>query len=229
MSDALNARSEILARIRSALGRDASAPSADDAWSAIPRNYRQTSALDSVNCIELFVDRLHDYGADVSHCQPAQLPATIAEILRRRNKKKMLVSPDIDPAWLSHSNDCIFVTDDALSYAAIDGCDGVLTGCVVGIAATGTLGLCHQSSGAGSIDGKHLQCRRALTLIPDYHLCIVRASDVVETVPEAMRVLESHKKQPITLISGPSATADIEMTRIQGVHGPRVLDIVIVA
>lgn len=228
MSNVLDARSEILARIRSALGRDASAPNADAAWSAIARNYQQAGDLDPVNCVELLVDRLHDYGADVSHCPQLQLAATIAGILRRRNKKRMLVSPDIDPAWLSHDADCTFIVDDALSYEAIDGCDGVLTGCIAGIAATGTLCLCHQSGSSESIGGRPLQCRRALTLIPDYHLCIVRASNVVKTVPEVMGMLDSYKKQPITLISGPSATADIEMTRIQGVHGPRVLDVVIV-
>jgi L-lactate dehydrogenase complex protein LldG len=94
----------------------------------------------------------------------------------------------------------------------------VLTGCTVAIATTGTLALCHTFDGS----------RRALTLLPDYHLCIVRASTIVETVPEGFRALEAHRLQPITLISGPSATADIEMTRIQGVHGPRVLDCVLV-
>jgi L-lactate dehydrogenase complex protein LldG len=103
-------------------------------------------------------------------------------------------------------------------YSEIEACDGVLTGCTVAIATTGTLALCHTANGS----------RRALTLLPDYHLCIVDASRIVETVPEGFRELESHRLQPITLISGPSATSDIEMTRIQGVHGPRVLDCVII-
>jgi len=218
VADALDARSEILARIRAISGRDAPSLSRDEAWQAMPRSYRQTGALASAGCVDLLAERLRDYGAGVSRSQPAQLASTIAEILRQRNKKRVLVSPDVDPAWLKGENGCIFVTDDALSYQEIDSCDGVLTGCAVAIAGTGTLGLCHISSG-----------RRALTLIPDYHLCVVRAEDVVETVPEAMHALDSYKTAPITLISGPSATADIEMTRIQGVHGPRVLDVVIVA
>jgi L-lactate dehydrogenase complex protein LldG len=234
MSDPISARAEILRRIRSANRRDAAAQNADEMWEAIPRSYRQTGALDRAGCIDLFAERLLDYGAGVSRCLPAEVAATIAGILHGRNREKMLVSPDIDPAWLLNNAGCTFIADDALSYAAIEACDGVLTGCVVGIAGTGTLGLCHETTGQRSssqesTERKPLQGRRALTLIPDYHLCVVRASDVVETVPEAMRVLELHKLQAITLVSGPSATADIEMTRIQGVHGPRVLDVVIVA
>jgi L-lactate dehydrogenase complex protein LldG len=93
----------------------------------------------------------------------------------------------------------------------------VLTGCAAAIAITGTLIICHDSAHG----------RRALTLLPDYHLCIVEASKIVETVPEGVRALEAQRVQPITFVSGPSATADIEMTRIQGVHGPRLLDVVI--
>ncbi len=228
MNDAANARSEILARIRSAIGQDAPALSAEQMWQAIPRSYRQTSPLDAAGRIELFAEQLRDYGAGVYRCGPGQVAATIAEILLHRNRKRMLVSPDIDRAWLLNDNGCIFVDDNALSYAAIEGCDGVLTGCVVGIAGTGTLGLCHEPGSQSSTGEEPLQGRRALTLIPDYHLCVVRAPDVVETVPEAIRVLDPHKRRAITLISGPSATADIEMTRIQGVHGPRVLDVVII-
>lgn len=221
MAEALDARSEILARIRSALGRDGSSLAATEAWQAIPRNYKKTGKRSQAERIELFAEKLLDYGVNVTHCQPAQIASAIAERLRSRGKRAMLVSREIDPAWLPVSlgkEDCIFLPDNDLTYTDIDRCDGVLTGCAVGIAKTGTICICHGPAGG----------RRALTLIPDYHLCIVRASDVVETVPEAMRLLDSHKKQPITLISGPSATADIEMTRIQGVHGPRVLDVVIV-
>jgi len=132
-------------------------------------------------------------------------------------KQKILVSSDVDSNWLSQKGPK-FVYDNAFSYPEIETCDGVLTGCTVAIATTGTLALCHTSNG----------CRRALTLLPDYHLCIVRASRIVETVPEGFSALGPYRLQPITLISGPSATADIEMTRIQGVHGPRVLDCVIV-
>jgi L-lactate dehydrogenase complex protein LldG len=132
-------------------------------------------------------------------------------------KQRILMSSDVDPNWLPQDGPA-FIQDNALSYSEVEACDGALTGCTVAIAMTGTLVLCHTSAGS----------RRVITLLPDYHLCVVQASTIVETVPEGFRALEPHRLQPITLISGPSATADIEMTRIQGVHGPRVLDCVIV-
>ena len=228
MTDALNARSEILARIRSATGRDVPALSADAAWQAISRNYRQAGTLDLAGRIDLLIEQLRDYGAGVFRCESSQLAATIAEILAHQKKSKMLVSPDIDSLRLPYGHNVTFVADSGLSYANIDDCDGVLTGCMVAIAATGTLVLCHGAGSDTASGNQPGQGRRALTLIPDYHLCVVRASDLVETVPEAIHILDSYRKQPITFISGPSATADIEMTRIQGVHGPRVLDVVIV-
>lgn len=218
--DTKSVRAEILSRIRSITGAEAQVESASDAWQTIPRTYRQTGALDSTSCIELMEDRLRDYGAGVHRTTSSKISQAIAVILSQRNKQRMVVPPGIDPAWLPPGFS--FVSDDALSYPALDACDGVLTGCTVAIATTGTLALCH-GTGPGQTQG-----RRALTLIPDYHLCIVARSAVVETVPEARHVLEPYRQQPITLISGPSATADIEMTRIQGVHGPRVLDVVLV-
>lgn len=219
-TDPLSARSEILARIRSAnraSTSDAGNLSAEEAWRKISRNYRDVGLLTETGRIELFTERLREYGAGVYSSQPAQIAETIAEILRKRNKQTMLLSSGVDRDWLPQDS-VRFVADNELSYAEMEACDGVLTGCTVAIAVTGTLALCHES----------VRGRRALTLLPDYHLCIVAAPSIVETVPEGMRALEPHRTQPITLISGPSATADIEMTRIQGVHGPRVLDVVIV-
>lgn len=221
MLDPHGARAEILARIRSANRggfADTRNLSAETAWRAIPRAYHETCSLPEAERIALFTERLREYGAGVYLSQPDRVGDTIAEILRKRDKYTILFSSDVDANWLLHDG-CTFVSDDALSYADIEACDGVLTGCTAAIALTGTLALCH---GAG-------HGRRVLTLLPDYHLCVVEAAAIVETVPEAMRVLEHYRLQPITLISGPSATADIEMTRIQGVHGPRVLDVVIVA
>jgi L-lactate dehydrogenase complex protein LldG len=111
-----------------------------------------------------------------------------------------------------------FIPDRGLDFCELDHSEGVLTGCAVAIAMSGTIILKH-SPGKG---------RRALTLIPDYHLCIVKAEQVVETVPEGIRSLGDQTSMPITTISGPSATADIEMTRIKGVHGPRTLDVILV-
>jgi len=111
-----------------------------------------------------------------------------------------------------------FITDHDTSYAEIDRCDGTITGCALAIALTGTIVLRHTRK----------EGRRALTLIPDYHLCIVHASQVVETVPEGTRKMLEFAAVPITMISGPSATSDIEMMRIKGVHGPRYLDVILV-
>jgi len=218
MTEASRARAEILADIRSANRRSAALPPADETWETLPRAYRQTGALSPADCIELLAERLRDYGAGVVLVAPHQVADAIADILRRRNQSSVLVAPDVDPAWLN-SAECSWVRDRPLSYEALSGVDGVLTGCTAAIAATGTLCLCHSDSSQG---------RRAPTLIPDYHLCVVRAGQIVENVPQGMRALEPYRNQPITLISGPSATADIEMTRIQGVHGPRTLDVAIV-
>ena len=218
--DPLSARSEILARVRSAnRGIFSASPHSepDDAWQAIPRAYRRSGLLDDDRRRQLLAERLLDYGAGVYSCPSAEVAAKIAEILQSRMKQKILVSSDVDPVWLPQDK-AKFLYDKALSYSEIEGCDGVLTGCTIAIATTGTLALCHSASGS----------RRALTLLPDYHLCIVEAVKIVETVPEGFTALEAHRFEPITLISGPSATSDIEMTRIQGVHGPRVLDCVIV-
>jgi L-lactate dehydrogenase complex protein LldG len=112
-----------------------------------------------------------------------------------------------------------FVEDRNLPYSEIDSSEGVLTMCVVAIAMTGTIVLRHSSE----------EGRRALTLIPDYHLCVVRESQVVETVAEGIRLMRGFYPFPITTISGPSATSDIEMTRIKGVHGPRILEVILAA
>src|SRR5262249_26463144 len=103
-------------------------------------------------------------------------------------------------------------------YDALDQSDGVLTGCTLAIASTGSLVIRHEAA----------QGRRALTLVPDYHLCIVDETQIVETVPEAIRLLMAEAAGAATIISGPSATSDIEMTRIKGVHGPRTLDVILV-
>jgi L-lactate dehydrogenase complex protein LldG len=220
VTDPLPARSEILARIRSAnrsgtlTGR---ALQAGEEWQQIPRSYRTVGSLTETGRIELFAERLREYGAGVYPAQPSDVADTITKTLQKRSKQKILLSSDINPDWLPRDG-CRFIQDHALSYADIETCDGVLTGCATAIAITGTLVICHDSAHG----------RRALTLLPDYHLCIVEASKIVETVPQGVRALEAHRVQPITFVSGPSATADIEMTRIQGVHGPRLLDVVIV-
>jgi L-lactate dehydrogenase complex protein LldG len=186
----MTAKRQILDRVRQAIGqREPLAP--------VTREYRQALPAN----LDQFVERLHDYNALVYRCAEADLQRTIGEALAARNKQRVLFPP--------HRN---------YTHAELEAVDGVVTGCTVAIALTGTIILTH-----GPNEG-----RRALTLIPDYHLCIVNANQVVETVPEGIRALREHRTRPVTTISGPSATADIEMIRVKGVHGPRTLDVILV-
>lgn len=203
------AKDEILNRIKTARGPAAPSP--------IPRHYLRTGTLGPEERIHLFIDRLHDYGAPVHRSPVQDIPQTIANILRSRAKTGLLVPGGLTPAWLPDGFD--FIRADTLTYAEIDSSEGVLTGCAVAIALTGSIVLRHTPS-----DG-----RRALTLIPDYHLCVVFERQVVETVAEGIARMRGFATDPITTISGPSATSDIEMTRIKGVHGPRTLEVVLVS
>ncbi|HTZ72915.1 MAG TPA: LUD domain-containing protein [Candidatus Aquilonibacter sp.] len=237
----MSARDEILARIQRSFPPTARNSAEDHA--SIPRDYVQSGSLDPESRLDLFEDRLRDYGTEVYRCVPAQLPETIALAMRTAGIDQLLVAEDVPPSALpahgsggrsfgsdlkevsekgafapdANSAPLSFVQDENLSYEDLDRSQGVLTGCAVAIALTGTIIIRHLHG-----------ISRALTLIPDYHLCIVRASHVVETVPEAIRSIEDPARAPITTISGPSATSDIEMTRIQGVHGPRRLAVILV-
>ena len=137
-------------------------------------------------------------------------------MLAERGAKRMVVPRGLPAEWLPGGFE--FVVDDGLSAAELDRVDGVITGATLAIAETGTVVL-QNVAGQG---------RRAATLVPDYHLCVVRVEDVVETVPEAFGRLQATAGLATTFVSGPSATADIEMTRIKGVHGPRFLDVILV-
>lgn len=210
----LEAKQEILERIRRAAGS-----SGDRAaeYAAIPREYRREGGMSPEARLELFAARLYEYGAVVYRCTAAQIADAVAQALTARSRPAIVVSQGVPASWLPEGFE--FVEDNALSYAALDQSNGVLTGCEAAVASTGTIILRH---GAG-------QARRAVTLVPDYHLCVVRAQQVVETLPEAVRRLEEFRAAPLTTISGPSATSDIEMTRVKGVHGPRTLDVVLVS
>lgn len=186
-------------------------------YADIERNYLVAGTLDLEQRLNLFQDRLRDYDAALYHTSETSLPQVIAAVLATRHKTRILIPQGVSDSWLSVS-ECDFVREAGLGYGEIDHCDGVLTDCAAAIAVTGTIVL-HHTPQTG---------RRALSLIPDYHLCVVRTDQVVETVPEGIRVMASFGSSPITTISGPSATADIEMTRVKGVHGPRTLDVVLV-
>ena len=208
----ISAKDQILEKIRSATG--GTKPSREKDYNSVPREYKRVGSMARAAIVECFIDRLHDYDSNVNRCADGEISSTIYGVLNAREINRLLMPSGLPPAWLPTGID--FVTDALLSYEAINAQRGVLTACAVGIALTGTIVL------------RHSEERRALTLIPDYHLCVVFEEQLVETVPEAIARMSEFSTAPITTISGPSATADIEMTRIKGVHGPRSLDIILV-
>jgi L-lactate dehydrogenase complex protein LldG len=188
------AREEILARVQRALG-----PRRPE--TAGGHGYRRAGRLDEPACVELFARRVADYRAEVVRSLPA-LAGTFG------------VPPGLRAAWRPRGA----VEDAVLSVEELDALDGVVTGCTVAVAETGTIVLA-----GGAEEG-----RRALTLVPDLHVCVVRTEQIVETVPEAFDRLGPLATRPLTFVSGPSATSDIELKRVEGVHGPRRLVVVIV-
>jgi L-lactate dehydrogenase complex protein LldG len=222
------AREAMLASVRRALG-EAPRPPLD-----VPRAYRgagaaATGADDEVPLLDLLTDRLVDYRAGVRRCDADALPAAIAEALRtgigRRaagggdGRVRVVVPDGLDGSWLADAGVEVVVdgADDApLDVGALDACDAVVTAARIAIAETGTIVL----------DAAGDQGRRALTLVPDVHVCVVRAEQIVANVPDAMPLIDPTR--PLTWISGPSATSDIELDRVEGVHGPRILEVVLV-
>ena len=211
----MTAREEVLARIRTALGGTALGGTAAPGSDAVPRGYRTRGELDGTVLLDLLAERLRDYGCTVRRAAPGQVMTAVGEALAQRGARRVVVPPGLDLAGLPAGVDA--TVDDGLSPAALDAVDGVITGAAVAVAETGTIVL----------DGSPGQGRRALSLVPDYHVCIVRAEQVVALVPEALARLDPGR--PLTWISGPSATSDIELDRVQGVHGPRTLEVILVA
>ena len=198
----MSARDEILSRIRAAL---ADRPDAV----AVPRDYR--GATREAPDLELFAERVADYRADVHRVGPAEVAATIAASVGRR---RIVVPDGFPPQWLPSDLDA---AHEPLSTAELDNCDGTISTCAVAVAETGTVVL---DAGPG-------QGPRALSLVPDYLLVVVRADQVRAGVPDAIADLDPIR--PLTWISGPSATSDIELNRVEGVHGPRTLEVVLVS
>jgi L-lactate dehydrogenase complex protein LldG len=211
-----SARVEMLRRIRAAKGGVASGEAVRAGWSAIERRYRREATRPRKAVLELLEDRLRDYDARVIRVGHAEVATSAARMLGERKVRRMVVPAGLGSEWLPGGVE--FVVDEGLAAAELDRFDGVMTGATLAIAETGTVVL-QNVAGQG---------RRAVTLVPDYHLCVVRVEDVVETVPEAMARLQATAGLATTFVSGPSATADIEMTRIKGVHGPRFLDVILV-
>jgi len=216
----MSAREEVLARIAAA---HRAAPPPDLPYDAVLREYRTTSGLTADELRERLVDRLIDYKALVRQCSAAELPATIALALRERGAAAVVVPAGLPESWLDEVSEDVAVhldgtkPQDQLSVAELDGLDGVVSACSVAIAETGTLVL----------DGSAGQGRRVISLIPDYHLCVVQPEQVCADVPQAIGRLDLTR--PTTMISGPSATCDIELNRVEGVHGPRTLEVVVVS
>jgi L-lactate dehydrogenase complex protein LldG len=205
-----DARSVVLERIRAAL---ADQPTTDE----VARVY-ETSLPAGTDVIDRFHERVADYEAKVHRVDDAQLPAAIARVLAGHDANRVVVPAGVPGAWFGMMGSGLEpISDDPpLTHAELDAVDGVLTGCAVAIAETGTIVL----------DAGPAQGRRVLSLLPDLHVCVVLSDQIVGTVSEALERLDPTR--PLTWISGPSATSDIELRRVEGVHGPRRLEVVIV-
>jgi L-lactate dehydrogenase complex protein LldG len=212
----VSAREEILARIRAATAADPP-PRQPVAGAGGGEQWRMTSSLRGAPLLDLLAERLSDYRAIVQRAKPDQLGDAVATALSRRGARRVAVPIGLQvsmPAGIE-----VVAGDGLAAPDVLDALDGVVTGATLAIAETGTIVL-DTSLGQG---------RRAVTLVPDYHLCIVHADQVVHIVPEAVLRLAPHATQPLTWISGPSATSDIELNRVEGVHGPRTLEVIIVS
>jgi L-lactate dehydrogenase complex protein LldG len=187
----------------------------------VGRGYRTEEEAAREEIVARFAERTAEYEAKVHRVAHEELPGTIEEALKRRGVKRLVVPPYLPKAWIPENVETLSDTAHSrLTNKELDESDGVLTGCALGIAQTGTIVL----------DAGRAQGRRALTLLPDYHLCVVREEQIVGLVPEAFARLEKTVKaegRAITFISGPSATSDIELNRVEGVHGPRTLEVLI--
>jgi L-lactate dehydrogenase complex protein LldG len=216
MSAPIQTRDKILDRVRTATKLVAKGPAErESAYAALPREYVHAGQLSRDASIALLIERLREYDAEVVECAPAEVPAVIAAQLAASGKHTFVAPAGLPAAWLAKGFD--WKLDSGLTSAEIEKAEGVLTASFCAIADSGTIVLHHSAT----------EGRRILTLLPDWHLCILYASQVVETLPEYFARCD----QPpglATYISGPSATADIEMTRIKGVHGPRFLHVIVV-
>ena len=203
----MSARDDVLARVRAAL-RDVPAEEA----LAVRQAY-EPPPPPAGDPVVRFAERVADYQATVREAD--ELAATIAGVCAEHDARRIGVPIGLLEGWRPEGLE--LVEDDGLSARELDALDGALTGCALAIAETGTIVL----------DGGERSGRRALTLVPDLHVCLVQRAHVVATVPEAIRALEGGRG-PFTFVSGPSATSDIELDRVEGVHGPRRLEVLLV-
>ena len=216
MSAPVQSRQRIIDRIRVATESVANDPARlAYAYAALPCTYILRGHLTAEGRIALMIERLHEYDAEVVESTPQALPTAIAAQLAASGKHAFVVPAGLPAEWLAPGFD--WKIDRGLTNSDIELAEGVVTAAFCGVADSGTIVLHHSST----------EGRRVLTLLPDWHLCILKASQVVETLPEYFSLFEPPPAL-VTWISGPSATADIEMTRIKGVHGPRFLHVILV-
>ena len=218
MSGSTSSRQQILAKVHAAT--QANGGEAEE-YAALPHPYIRRGQLSTKACLELLIERLRKYDAEVVECTPDELPAAIESQLAASGRHIFVAPPGTPAAWMVQAawkiNGLEWNIDHELTTGEIEQAEGVVTAAFCGVADSGTIVLHHSST----------EGRRVLTLLPDWHLCILRASQVVETLPEYFDRCEK-PAMLATYISGPSATADIEMTRIKGVHGPRFLHVILV-
>lgn len=217
MSDA---KSEMLVTIRKALAEVPDSETPDDV--ELKRDYLQKGTLSHDEIVNLFAERVGEYKATVQRVKQIDLKKVITKSCKRENVQKLVIPEGFQKDLIPVDLDPLFDdADSPLSHHVLDQSDGVITTCAHAVAQTGTI----------ILDAGEGQGRRALTLVPDYHLCIVWEDQIVELIPEGFAAVESSVKKdgrPITFISGPSATSDIELSRVEGVHGPRRLEVLIV-
>ncbi len=221
ITPAENSRERVLARIRGALADRPDTPPEPSA----PRPGYLAAHLpeDRATLLAVLAENLADYRAIVHRCAPSELPGLLARLLREHATRTLAVPGDLPAGWLTDVRDVELLTDTAdptgagaLTAERLAAADSTLTGCALAVAETGTIVL----------DAGPAQGRRILTLVPDHHLCVVRADQVQASLPRALPLLDPTRPQ--TWISGPSATSDIELDRVEGVHGPRRLEVVLV-
>ncbi|WP_018297864.1 LutC/YkgG family protein [Corynebacterium lubricantis] len=205
-------KTEILAGLRSALADHPAAPE-------VPREYRRSSEISAADTLDMLEDRLIDYKANVYRETTGSIAGRIAELLGESTR--VVLPPELDGQWLPEGEQYQWIVDtrgseegETLTAEELNNADAVVTSSTVSCAETGTIFL----------SGQKDEGRRAITLVPDHHICVVRTDTVVELIPESLERLDP--VAPITMISGPSATSDIELVRVEGVHGPRTLDVI---
>jgi L-lactate dehydrogenase complex protein LldG len=204
------ARDEILERIR-AIPRAPSPP--------FVRSYRRAGTLTARERLALFNERVSDYRAHVRVIEPGEIASTIDVVCAERDVRRLGIPEELPAEWRPTGVELVQGND--LDPLSLDALDGVITGCTTAIAETGTIVL-----SSAPADGS-----RPLTLVPDLHICVVREAQIVELAPEALALLQdvvASDRRPITFVSGPSATSDIELSRVEGVHGPRTLIVLVV-